>query len=86
MSFTVRAPEVDERLEGEPRDLVIENALRKARAVEGERVLGVDTAVVLEGAVFGKPANEDEAESFLRALSGRTHTVWSGLAVRHAGT
>ncbi len=81
----MRVPEVDERSEGDPRDLVVENALRKARAVEGERVLGVDTAVVLEGAVFGKPADEAEAERFLRLLSGRTHAVWSGLAVRQAG-
>ncbi len=78
-------PEVDERSEGEPRGLVVENALRKARAVDGERVLGVDTVVVLEGAVLGKPADEREAESFLRRLSGRTHAVWSGLAVRQAG-
>ena len=35
--------------EGDPREVVVENALRKARAVAGERVLGVDTAVVLDG-------------------------------------
>jgi septum formation protein len=84
--FTVAVPEVEERSDGEPRALVVENALRKARAVEGERVLGVDTAVALEGRVFGKPADEAQAEAFLRLLSGRTHRVWSGLAVREAGT
>jgi septum formation protein len=65
--------------------LVVENALRKARAVDGERVLGVDTTVVLDGHVFGKPAGEDEAETFLRRLSGRTHEVWSGIALREGG-
>ena len=85
MSFTVSAPEVDERSDGDPRALVVENALRKARAVEGVRVLGADTAVALDGDVFGKPADRLEAEAFLRRLSGRTHRVWSGLAVREAG-
>jgi septum formation protein len=63
---------------------VRENALRKARAVAaaGERVLGADTAVVLDGRVFGKPRDEAEAEIFLRRLSGRTHEVMSGIAVR----
>ena len=86
MAFIVVAPEVEERSDGDPRSLVLENALRKARAVEGERVLGADTAVALEGRVFGKPADEAEAEFFLRQLAGRTHRVWSGLAVREAGT
>ena len=81
----VAAPDVEERSEGDPRELVVENALRKARAVEGERVLGVDTAVALGRRVFGKPADAEQAEAFLRQLSGRAHRVWSGLAVREAG-
>ena len=85
MRFTVAPPGVDERSAGEPRELVIENALRKARAVEGDRVLGVDTTVALDGRVLGKPADEGEAEAFLERLSGRTHVVWSGVAVREAG-
>ena len=55
IDFTVVAPEVEEIGEGEPEALVRENALRKARAVEGDRVLGVDTAVALDVRVFGKP-------------------------------
>ena len=70
---------------GEPRALVVENALRKARAVDGGRVLGVDTAVVLDGHVYGKARDEQEAETFLRRLSGRTHEVWSGIALREDG-
>jgi septum formation protein len=84
VDFRVEAPEVEELTAGEPRRLVRENALRKARAVAaaGERVLGADTAVVLDGRVFGKPRDEAEAEIFLRRLSGRTHEVMSGIAVR----
>jgi septum formation protein len=61
--------------------MVVENALRKARAVPGERVLGVDTTVSLDGRSFGKPGDEEEAERVLRLLSGRTHEVWSGIAL-----
>ncbi len=85
MDFRVAVPEVEELTGGDPRALVLENARRKARAVEGVRVLGVDTAVVLDGRVFGKPAGEDEAATFLRRLSGRTHEVLSGLVVRQDG-
>ena len=83
VDFRVEAPEgVEELAEGEPRGLVVENALRKARAVRGEPVLGVDTAVVLDGRVYGKPRDEAEAETWLRCLSGRGHEVMSGIALR----
>jgi septum formation protein len=82
--FTVVAPEVEELAEGSPRLLVKENALRKARAVSGELVLGADTEVVLDGRVQGKPRDREEAERFLRALSGRTHEVMSAVALREA--
>jgi septum formation protein len=85
IEFRVEAPEAEEVTTGDPQAVVVENARRKARAVDGECVLGVDTAVVLEGRVFGKPEDEEEAESFLRRLSGRTHEVHSGLCLRAAG-
>jgi nucleoside triphosphate pyrophosphatase len=43
--------------------------------------VGCDTIVVLDGAVFGKPADATAARGTLRLLAGRTHTVLSGLAV-----
>jgi septum formation protein len=85
VDFTVVPADVEEETSGEPRQLVVENAVRKERAVEGERVLGVDTDVVLDGHVFGKPGDEGEAETVLRRLSGRTHEVWSGIALRSSG-
>ncbi|MGH2713993.1 MAG: Maf family protein [Thermoleophilaceae bacterium] len=87
VEFRVEAPEVEELATGDPRRLVRENAMRKARAVTSanERVLGADTAVVLDGHVFGKPRDAAEAETFLRRLSGRTHEVMSGITLREPG-
>jgi septum formation protein len=85
VEFEVVVPEVEELTGGDPRTTVIENALRKARAVEGELVLAADTVVVIDGDVLGKPADAAEAERFLRRLSGRSHEVWGGLALRSAG-
>lgn len=68
-----------------PQDLVIRHALAKARSVARERagrmVLGVDTVVVLDGVIYGKPADEIQAHEYLKILQGRTHTVFSGLAL-----
>ncbi|GAC1319976.1 MAG: Maf family protein [Thermoleophilaceae bacterium] len=79
---TVLAPDVEERRGGDPRSLVTENAALKARAVEGELVLGVDTTVALDGQAYGKPADEAEAEATLTRLSGRSHQVLSGICLR----
>jgi septum formation protein len=85
VEFDVVVPDVEELANGDARHVVVENALRKARAVEGELVVGVDTAVALDGRLFGKPADVGEAETFLRRLSGRTHEVWGGIAVLRDG-
>lgn len=79
--FVVDVPGVDERSEGEPRAVVLENSLRKARAVEGELVLGVDTAVVCDGRTYGKPADRRDAEAGLRGLADRHHEVLSAVAL-----
>jgi len=63
----------------------VEHAAGKARSVdagEGRPVLGVDTVVVLDGAVLGKPAGPGEAEAMLERLGGETHEVVSGLCLR----
>jgi septum formation protein len=86
VEFRVEPPEAEELAGGDARKVVVENSLRKARSVSGARVLGVDTAVVLDGRFFGKPRDEDEAETFLRRLSGRGHEVWSGVALRERGS
>ena len=62
----------------------LEHAAGKARSVEGGEgpVLGVDTVVVLDGDVLGKPSGAGEAEAMLERLGGRTHEVVSGLCLR----
>jgi len=74
-------PGVDELTAGIPEELVVENARRKAAAVEGELVIACDTDVVLKGEVLGKPADAAEAREYLDRMSGRAHTVMSGLVV-----
>jgi septum formation protein len=56
-----------------------------AKSADGRLVLGVDTAVVLDGRVFGKPKDASEAESMLEELSGTTHLVVSGLCLLTPG-
>lgn len=81
--FEVRAPAVDEVTEGEPGDAVLENARRKAAAVDapGALVIGCDTEVAIDGRLLGKPADERDGREYLGLLSGRSHEVLSGLAL-----
>jgi len=73
----------------DPIDVVREHARAKALSVAdgaGDRpVLGVDTEVVLDGQVFGKPADAADAEQMLEQLSGKTHVVLSGLCLHTPG-
>lgn len=79
-------PGVEELTAGDPEHLVVENARRKAEAVEADGlVIACDTDVVLDGEVLGKPADEREAREYLDRMSGRAHEVMSGLVVREDG-
>jgi septum formation protein len=77
--FDVVAPRYEE-VGSDP----VEHAAGKARSVDGgdRPVLGVDTIVVCDGRVLGKPADAGEAERMLEALAGKTHEVVSGLCLR----
>jgi septum formation protein len=89
--FDVVAPDYEEHDQPgvDAVELVKEHALGKARSVadraDGRPVLGVDTAVVLDGRVHGKPANAEAAAEMLDALGGKTHLVVSGLALLTPG-
>ena len=69
--------------------LVLDHARGKAESVAkdaGDRpMLGVDTTVVLDGRTYGKPEDAGDAERMLEELSGRTHTVVSGLCLLTPG-
>ena len=54
-------------------------------AVPNAAVLGADTEVILDGRVFGKPADSSDAATMLRALSGRTHEVITAVSLVSAG-
>jgi septum formation protein len=73
--------------DADPVELVRAHALGKARSVhvEGRVTLGVDTTVVLDGRIYGKAADADAATHMLHELSGRTHTVVSGVCLLGAG-
>ena len=85
--FEVVPPRYEEHdpPDASPIELVREHARGKARSVvteaAGPPVLGVDTAVVLDDRVHGKPAGPEEAAEMLAALGGRTHVVVSGLCL-----
>jgi septum formation protein len=81
----VRPSDVEELTQGDPREVVLENALRKARAVEGDLVLACDTEVNVDGVVFGKPADRAEAVRMLTRLACRAHEVLGGLVLRRDG-
>jgi len=86
LDFEVVVPGVEELTAGNPEHLVVENARRKAGAVAVDgMVIACDTDVVLDGEVLGKPADAAEARAYLDRMSGRAHTVMSGLVVLEDG-
>ena len=93
--FDVCVSDADEKVAPgtPPADAVVQLASRKASAVvkshpeyaQGWFVLGSDTVVDLDGVILGKPKDADDAARMLRALSGRSHLVHSGICLIHDG-
>ena len=63
------------------KDLSLQKALSVAPKYPGQAVLAADTIVEIDGRILGKPKTEDEAFSMLKMLSGRTHSVYTGVAL-----
>lgn len=61
-----------------------EDVVNRAGIPEGGAVLGADTAVVIDQRMLGKPADRDDAQAMLMLLSGRTHTVVTGVCLMTA--
>lgn len=86
LEFTAIPSAIDETSEGDPREVVLANALAKGRAVAARRrkgtlVIAGDTEVVVDGRVIGQPGFEGEAQWCLETLSGRSHEVLGALAL-----
>ena len=87
--FEVRPTDCDESCSiTAPEELVRELSRRKAlacRACPGDTVIGADTVVAIDGEILGKPKDPEDAKNMLRKLSGRTHTVFTGVTVVKGG-
>jgi septum formation protein len=88
VSFTVLAVDIDESRQGDesPVDYVSRLAVEKAQAGftrhDGKLPsLGADTIVVFDGQIFGKPRDQQHAETMLMALSGKVHSVFTAVAI-----
>ncbi len=85
--FEVKPSDCDESSDiSEPEQLVKELAYRKAKSTalkcdKNDLVIGSDTVVALDGKILGKPQNKDEAAKMLCLLSGKVHTVYTGLSI-----
>jgi septum formation protein len=90
LDFEVVEPAIEELTDGDPHELVLENARWKAAAVAakakpGTLVIAGDTEVAVDGEVLGQPESEAEARAHLERLSGRQHEVLGGLALLGVG-
>jgi septum formation protein len=89
LRFIVVCPDGIEEFDGgaAPDVVAMQNAQRKARAVAGRHphsmVIGADTIVVLDGKIFGKPRDREDARRMLSQLAGRRHEVITGVCLVH---
>ena len=84
IDFTVRVADADETIPDgtKPCDAVVFLAAKKAMAVtraEDELVLGADTVVVLDDKILGKPKDTNDAFNMIKVLSGKVHSVFTGV-------
>jgi septum formation protein len=89
LRFIIVCPDGIEELDGgaSPDVVAMQNAQRKARAIAGRHphsiVIGADTIVVLDGKIFGKPRDRDDARRMLGQLAGQRHEVITGVCLVH---
>lgn len=86
----IRPADIDETpLPGEQAAPYVERLAREKGAAvdaeDGDVVISADTIVTIDGDLLGKPGDDEEAATMLRRLSGRTHQVMTGVAVRVDG-
>jgi septum formation protein len=87
--FDVIPSDIEETASGSPKQQVEKLALDKAEDIARQfpdaLVIGADTLVAVDGHVLGKPQDAADAAAMLRLLSGRTHSVYTGVAVISGG-
>jgi len=86
------ASDVDENAQGSAKEQVAELARRKAQAVRAKIdsnetyvIIAADTLVEVDGKILAKPADHTEAFAMLKSLSGRRHTVYTGVVLLKVG-
>lgn len=83
--YTVDVSEADESFSGAPREMVLELSRRKALAVAARHanalVLAADTTVCDKERILGKPGTPERAHAMLMELSGKWHSVFTGLTL-----
>lgn len=89
-SFTVNTSNTKESIDGAPEEMVLHLSEEKARAVASQYdnalVLGADTIVAIEDRILGKPHNEKQAAEMMHLLSGKWHSVYTGVCVINTRT
>ena len=90
INFEIDVEGVDEVPQGNtPEEKVCSVAAQKCRPVAARRpgdcVIGADTVVSVDGDILGKPRDREDAKNMLRRLSGREHTVYTGVCISAHG-
>jgi len=85
-NFSIRTANTDETYNSAaPSEIVQEISYKKSKNIEisaGELLITADTIVTLDGKIFGKPHDYDEAFNMLQTLSNKTHCVYTGITLR----
>ena len=81
--FDVASSNAEESVSRLPWRTVMNNAVAKGAALstDADIVISADTGVFLHGKFYGKPADKEDACRMLKRLNGKTHSVWTGVAV-----
>ena len=83
LDFDIVTSNAEEKIDAgsPPAEMVMQLARAKGEGITGDVVISADTIVCLDGKILCKPRSREEAADMLRALSGRTHEVYTGICV-----
>lgn len=83
-NFQIIEPNVQEIEVGDPKENALQNAIIKGKSIKIDTngILACDTLVALDGVIYGKPKTKEKACEMLKKLSGKTHSVFSGVYIK----